>query len=287
MKKILALSLSMIMLFSVTACGEKEAKKVPSETQTKSSEEVKEPETTSEPETTPTEESNSKDTSEESQENATEETTEPTETTSEQTSDADISSAIDAETTSETNTVPLGQWTKTARYATQDKTYHTVYVRVTKVTTTSDDEEYVKSAVDLHNTNSYDFQQIDTSKTELPSDVELCVLDYEVFVPEEFPTSDSGLVEPSMDFSQSNIGGGGIPSADGTSSYIGLGSNTKDLAMEKDPTYAPGNTYNFRSLFTMVKGYTDYVLEFTSYPDGTLSDDTSADIMYHAYLAVK
>lgn len=197
----------------------------------------------------------------------------------------DVSSAVDASTTTDTNAVPLGQWAKTARYATEDKTYHTVYVRVTKVTTSSDDADYVQGAVDLHNANSSDFKQIDLSALELPSDVELCVLDYEVYVPAEFPGPDYGIVEPSMSFSQSNIGGGGIPSADGTSTYIGLGSNTEELATEKDPTYQPGNTYAFRSLFTMVKGYTDYVFEFTSYPDGTV--ETSADVMYHAYFANK
>lgn len=198
---------------------------------------------------------------------------------------ADLSSAVDAAATSDTQPVPLGQWAKTARYATEDKTYHTVYVRVTKVTTNTQDAAYIQSAVEQHNANSSDFMQIDVSEMKLPSDVELCVLDYEVYVPADFPGPDYGIVEPTMSFSQSNIGGGGIPSADGTSTYVGLGSNTEELATQEDPTYQPGHTYAFRSLFTMVKGYTDYVLEFTSYPDGT--KETSADVMYHAYFANK
>ena len=57
-----------------------------------------------------------------------------------QSGDADVSGAVDASTTTETSAVPLGQWAKTARYATEDDTYHTVYVRLNKVTTASQDE---------------------------------------------------------------------------------------------------------------------------------------------------
>lgn len=57
--------------------------------------------------------------------------------------------------------------------------------------------------------------------------------------------------------------------------------------MEPDKTYEPGNTYSFRTLFTMVKGYEDYVFEMTSYPDGTLSDQTSGDNLYYVYFANK
>lgn len=215
------------------------------------------------------------------------EATEAPEATAEpaQSADVDIADAIDAAATTETEAVPLGQWARTARYATEDKTYHTVYVRITKVTTATEDEAYILGAVEQHNACSSDYSQIDLSTYELPEDVELCVFDYEVYVPAEFPGPDYGIVEPSMDFSQSNIGGGGIPAADGTSVYIGLGSNTRDLALEADPTYQPGNTYAFRGLFTMVKGYTDYVFELTSYPDGTA--ETSADVMYYAYFANK
>lgn len=278
MKKFLALSISMIMLFTVASCGEKETKKVANEPQENSSETVKEPDIT-------TSEQPDADAVDKPQDNSSEEVKEPETTASEQ-PNADISSAIDASTTTDTAPIPFGQWAKTARYATEDKTYHTVYVRVTKVTTSSDDAEYVQSAIDLHNTNSYDFSQIDVNTLQLPSDVELCVLDYEVFVPEEFPGPDYGIVEPNMSFSQENIGGGGIPSADGTSTYIGMGSNSEDLATEKEPTYQPGNTYAFRSLFTMVKGYTDYVFEFTSYPDGT-GENPETGAMYHAYFANK
>lgn len=278
MKKFLALSMSVIMLFTVASCGKKETKDVPKEPAANSSEKVKESDTT-------TPEQPDADKADKEQENPSEDVKEPDTTTSEQGA-SDVSSAIDASTTADTNPIPFGQWAKTARYATEDKTYHTVYVRVTKVTTSSDDAEYVQSAIDLHNTNSYEFSQIDVNEIKLPADVELCVLDYEVFIPEEFPGPDYGIVKPNMQFSQKNIGGGGFPSADGTSTYIGMGANSEDLETEKDATYQPGNTYAFKSLFTMVKGYTDYVFEFTSYPEGT-GDEHNSEDMYSAYFANK
>ena len=51
--------------------------------------------------------------------------------------------------------------------------------------------------------------------------------------------------------------------------------------------FSVGNTYSFQSLFTMVKGYENYLFELSSYPDGTHGDNTSADIMYYAYFANK
>ena len=273
LRRFAALCLSLTLILSLAACGGEEASQSPASAPESSSasEEAQEP-------ASQESEASSEAPSEASSEASSEGEAAPA-------GDVDVSGAVDASTTSDTSPVPLGQWAKTARYATEDETYHTVYVRVNKVTTSTDDAAYVEEAVALHNQCSYDFAQIDLSAVELPDDVELCVMDYEVYVPAEFPTAEYGIVEPSMSFSQSNIGGGGIPAADGTSVYIGLGSNTEDLATEADPSYQVGNVYAFRNLFTMVKGYTDYVFEFTSYPDGTV--ETSSDVMYTAYFANK
>lgn len=193
------------------------------------------------------------------------------------------SQAVDASATTDADPVPMGQWAEMAIYATEDSAYHTVYVRMTDVTTQTEDGAKIQEMVDLHNSVSYDFQQIDLSQTELPSDVELCVVEYEIAIPVDFPAPEYGISDPSLMISESNIGGGGIPSADGTSTYIGMGSNNEDLAMEEDPVFEPGNVYSFRNLFTMVKGYEDYVFQITSYPDGTA--ETSADLLYTANFA--
>lgn len=265
MKKIVTLMLTLMMAFALVACGSKKEEPANVEAPSTEAEVV----------------------SEEAEEEATvEETTE--EATAEEEAvisetavvPVDVADAIKGQDTLNTAPAALNQWVETARYATEDKTYHTCYVRVTKVTPQEDDPAYLQSVLDQHNKVSYDSQQINLEDVELPSDVELCVLDYEVYVPEDFPTPEYGLVEPNMSFSVSKVGGGGIPSADGTSVYIGMGS-LKKLNLEKDLKYFPGNTYSFRGVFTMVKGFKDYVLDYITYPDGTA--ETSSDIMYYAY----
>lgn len=277
--KMIAVSLAAVLALALTACGSgndtnQEQTSVSSESSTASStEESSEPETTEEPEMTSEPEEESGSSSE----------------TSASGGAADISSAIDGSTATEESPVPLGQWAAIADYSAEDETYHNVYVRVTKVTTSAEDAAYVQNAVAQSNANG-SYYQIDLSSEDyqLPSDVEWCVLDYEVYVPDDYPSPEYGITEPTMNFSESNIGGGGIPSADGTSTYIGLGTNNTDLQNNpSDMKFSVGNTYSFQVLFTMVQGYENYLFELSSYPDGTHSDNTSADIMYYAYFANK
>ena len=277
--RMIAVSLAAVLALALTACGSgndtnQEQTSVSSESSTASStEESSEPETTEESEMTSEPEEESGSSSE----------------TSASGGAADISSAIDGSTATEESPVPLGQWAAIADYSAEDETYHNVYVRVTKVTTSAEDAAYVQNAVAQSNANG-SYYQIDLSSEDyqLPSDVEWCVLDYEVYVPDDYPSPEYGITEPTMNFSESNIGGGGIPSADGTSTYIGLGTNNTDLQNNpSDMKFSVGNTYSFQVLFTMVQGYENYLFELSSYPDGTHSDNTSADIMYYAYFANK
>lgn len=277
--RMIAVSLAAVLALALTACGSgndtnQEQTSVSSESSTASStEESSEPETTEEPEMTSEPEEESGSSSE----------------TPASGGAADISSAIDGSTATEESPVPLGQWAAIADYSAEDETYHNVYVRVTKVTTSAEDAAYVQNAVAQSNANG-SYYQIDLSSEDyqLPSDVEWCVLDYEVYVPDDYPSPEYGITEPTMNFSESNIGGGGIPSADGTSTYIGLGTNNIDLQNNpSDMKFSVGNTYSFQVLFTMVQGYENYLFELSSYPDGTHSDNTSADIMYYAYFANK
>ncbi len=286
-KKIAGASLVAVFMLALTACGGNETKQEPASVSSESSEtddassgsaaskseESSKPEATEEPETT---------------QELTQESDSSSETSASD-SGADISSAIDGSTATEESPIPLGQWAAIADYSAEDETYHNVYVRVTKVTTSTEDAAYVQSAVDQSNTNG-SYYQIDLSSEDyqVPADVEWCVLDYEVYVPDDYPSPEYGITEPTMNFSENNIGGGGIPSADGTSTYIGLGTNNFDLQNNpSDMRFSVGNTYSFQSLFTMVKGYENYLFELSSYPDGTHGDNTSADIMYYAYFANK
>lgn len=258
MKRTIAAALIGVCIFSLTGCG-----LLPGQRQTSGKEES--PVEAEEPEE-----------EEETSETGPEETPE--------TELAEISDAVDGSATSDTSTIPLGSWGTIGMYAVEDETYHNVYVKLDQITTQSEDADYIQSVVDEHNKVSYDFQQIDLASTEIPDDVEFCVLDYEIMLPDTFPAPEYGIGDISMMWGQSNIGGGGIPASNG-STYIGLGSNSTDLATEADPTYMPGNTYKLRALFTMVKGYEDYVFQVTSYPDGTT--ETSADVMYTANFACK
>lgn len=179
---------------------------------------------------------------------------------------ADVKDAVDITKTAITSPAPLNKWVKTTRYATEDKVYHTVYVRINKVTTMSEDANYVNQAIQQH--NQFGTRKIDVNQMKLPADVELCVFDYEVMVPKEFPAPDYGMVEPDISFSAKNVKGGGVPSADGTQTYIGLGSVTEMKVRSDNEKFYPGNTYKMRGCFSMVKGFKDYAFEATAYPEG-------------------
>ena len=59
-------------------------------------------------------------------------------------------------------------------------------------------------------------------------------MEYEVYVPEDFPSDEWGIISPDVNYSASNKGGGGIPSADGASTYIGMGGTTELLTQKKN-----------------------------------------------------
>ena len=93
-------------------------------------------------------------------------------------------SAIEPSETSEENLAPIGQWIKTTIYCPTDKIYHTIYTRITKVVSKSEDADYVNKAIELNNSVGSDFYKIDESELKIPDDCELCVMEYEVYVPE-------------------------------------------------------------------------------------------------------
>ncbi len=269
MKKIVVLLASVLMAFSMAGCS---ASTKDDDSSSESSEES----------TTYAAEESTEEVTEETTE-ASEDTTDAGESGSEtstqgNSSSADVSDAIQDTDTSYEKAADINQWVKTTLYSATDKTYHSVYVRITKVTTSTDDQKYVDDAIELNNSLSSDYGKIDVAELKVPSDAELCVLDYEVYVPEDFPTNDWGIIAPDITFGASNIGGGGIPSADGSSTYIGMGS-TMNMEIEEEREYTVGNTYAFRSLYMMVKGYKDYVFHYDSYVEGTteITSDASTD----------
>ncbi len=214
----------------------------------------------------------------------TEEPEEAVETAEVQGQASDVSGAVKAWDTTKEGPARVGQWIETASYSGYDKNYHAVYMRVNNVVTASDDMAYIQEAIDASNAVSYDFDQIDLSDYDVPSDVEWCLMEYEVYVPDDFPVTSEEygwITAPDISPRQENIDGGGFPTADGTASYVGMGSNILKLDNGVD-SYYPGNTYTFSYLYEMVKGYEGYVFTFLSYPDGTGSSDGES---YYGYIA--
>ena len=235
MKKISALLLAVVMAFGMAGCSDSGS----SDSDNESSAAAVQTE------------SSAADSSEDATATTTTTTTAPAVTESSQAEVADTStadenkpasgdsndiaaSAIEPSETSEENLAPIGQWIKTTRYCATDKIYHTIYTRITKVVSKSEDADYVNKAIELNNSVGSDFSKIDESELKIPDDCELCVMEYEVYVPEDFPSDDWGIISPDVNYSASNKGGGGIPSADGASTYIGMGELLKQTNAKSD-----------------------------------------------------
>lgn len=286
LKKTISLLAAVLITASMfTACGGKESKDSDSSSAKDSV----------------TESSSEEETSEESEEETSEEeTTEETtteEVTTEKAADSknpsaggsasdfgDITISMDGSESTEEAPVKLGEWATHGIFAAQDETYHNVACRFTKVTRESDDKKYIDDAIALNNDLCSSFGKIDVSKLKVPSDCELCVAEYEVYIPSDFPSAEWGVTSPSISVSIENTDGAGFPSADGASTYIGL-SSTTSLSTTKESKYQTGNTYTFKCLFIMVKGYEKFAFKISGYPEGTT--DVKTGERYEAFYASK
>lgn len=212
-------------------------------------------------------------------------TTEENTTIADSEAPADIANAVDyTDATDVTKAVPMGTYMKLSKYSTEDRKQHMVYVKINKITSESDDAEYVKKAIEENNAEGTEYDTVDKVAMELPSDIELNVLDYEVYIPADFPTSEFGVMGIHVDFSAVNVDGGGIPSKDGKSVYLNLGSGDELLMTgDEEKQFLPGNTYKLRGYYPMVMGFDQYVFRVSSYPEG--SDGSSG--YQEAYFANK
>ncbi len=201
---------------------------------------------------------------------------------------ADVSNAVDFTEAQDPNKpLPFGTYMKANIYSTEDRKYHPVYVKLNKITSESEDAAHVQKALDENNAEGYDFDAVTKEALNLPDDLEINVIDYEVAVPKEFPVSEHGGVTGiNISFSARSIEGGGVPTGDGGASYIGLGVAEKLLSPgDREKTFMPGNTYQLRAYFVMVKGFKDYLIEAKTYPEG--SDGTEFEDMKTVYFAIK
>ncbi|MDL2236486.1 hypothetical protein LJC56_01435 [Christensenellaceae bacterium OttesenSCG-928-K19] len=205
------------------------------------------PETTQEQEQAPTEEPIPEPTEEATPELTQEQESEPTK-------DGDISAdpgeIVPVETMAE-NPAKIGEWVETKRYSTESGNYHTVFYRILNI----ERGDAALSAVQRYNDEGHVtyFEEIEDS------DLEYCLLTYEVYFPEEFPAGDLGITMATIELGATNPAGGGI-TANGRT-YIGLGA-THDISpnLEAKDLY-PGDTWVGEAIFAMAKDYSDYVIE--------------------------
>lgn len=179
------------------------------------------------------------------------------------------------------NAIELNRWVRVGKYSTQSKNDEEVFLRITKVTPQTEDAEALNKRLEIHNELFKGFGGYDLSELKLPEDVELCLVEYDLYIPKNFPSGENGIAEPYISLYATAIKGGGIPSNDGASSYVGLGSVNK-LQYEDDFKDRRGQVYHGYAFFAMVKGYKDYVFEYSSNPIGQ-SSDKSSGLVYHFF----
>lgn len=257
---------ALILSTLLVACGGGETEEVPAETAAKTDQAVEEVEADEEQAVdeadeeaeAPVDEAEEEDAEEADAEEADAETEADT---AESAEPGEVSEAYTADKTSETEAVPLGEWGQMTSYSTEDDQYHTTYLRITQVTSESEDPEYIQGAFDEHNNLAeYDFQEVYPEDVELPSDVEWLIVDYEIYYPEEFPTGVYGIIENGVTFSAINPEGGGIPSQDGTSVYLALGT-PEALYVDTIENSQPGDIRKARNVYTMVKEYDAFIFD--------------------------
>lgn len=271
MKRILSLAVALCLCFSLAACGSLTRRVVDQVTEDTSS---KSAESASQATTVP-DFSEDESKPEEVETSSSEEASDPAETPE----PVDLGEVISAETSTVENPIPLNTWASISKYSATDGEYHTVNVRVTGVIT---DAAQIQAMVDEHNKFASDWEVVDLNSEDwkVPEDVQWCAVTYEVQIPENFPSESWGISSPEITWDSETLTGGGIPSADGTTSYIGLGMAYDQLYTEQcndDTTYLPGNTYKLANLYPMVKGYADYTFRTNYIPAGQ-DPNTSASV---------
>jgi DNA-binding LytR/AlgR family response regulator len=159
---------------------------------------------------------------------------------------------------SKENPAKVGEWVETKRYNTLVKEDRTIYFRITDILY----GESAQTEIDAYNENSR------RQYTELDDpDLGYYVIVYDVYFPEDYPAETYGITSTDITFYAKNPDGGGIKF--NGRSYIGLGSsNNISESLDINVLY-PGGTWTGKSLFTMVKNFSDYEIECYYFEDST------------------
>lgn len=142
----------------------------------------------------------------------------------------------------------IGEWVEAKKRSTKDKDYHTVYFRITGIIAGDEAAEIV----DEYNSENAFVTVSDLEK----DDLEYRVVTYEAYFPEDFPQSDFGISDVSLNLNLCNLKDSG-PIA----GYIGL-STTWDIS-DKPDTFHAGETFKGGSaVFAMAKENPEYLFKY-------------------------
>lgn len=155
----------------------------------------------------------------------------------------------------------IGEWVATKLYSAEDKAYHTVYYRITDIIRYNEDVQAILDEKNSNGSSIYIFDPLEDKN------LEYCMLNYEVNFPEDFPQADYGITSVKIDFTICGIEGGSVKTDD--SLYIGLSSVYNFSERLDINTFYAGETFTEgKSVFVMVKDFSDYVIESKYREDG-------------------
>lgn len=156
----------------------------------------------------------------------------------------------------------IGDWIETMRYSSVDSAYHKAYYRIKDIIR---DNDKVKKVLDEYNSSEHNtyFKEIEDK------DIEYCLIKYEVYFPEDFPVESVGIGTVNVDF--------GITSSEGKEIQVGDKKYTNlncvfDITKEPEiNSILAGDTFKEGvAVFSMVKGYDDYIIKSYFFNGGSL-----------------
>lgn len=172
--------------------------------------------------------------------------------------------------TSEDNPAPRGTW---VGYSVRDYSKDALFkaeARVSKITTESDNKEYINTAIDKYN-SEHSFSQID--KNSLDSKCEFVVADLDIRIPQsESVVGYKGVPAP-LSY--------GIKKSSGVSYETTSGERvifaTSVSSIEDDSlVVSSGDVVHTQIIYSMVKGFKNYSIELTSH---SMSDDFTSSYL--------
>lgn len=172
--------------------------------------------------------------------------------------------------TSEDNPAPVGNWVS---YSVRDYSKDTLFkaeARVSKITTESDNKDYVNTAIDKYN-SEHSFSQIDRSSSD--SKCEFVVADLDIRIPQsESVTGYKGVPAP-LSYSIKKPSGVSYETTSGEKVIF----VTSVCSIEDDSiVVSSGDVVHTQIIYSMVKGFKNYSIELTS---NSMSDNFTSSYL--------